>query len=236
MPHLNRWLDDQVGGGMWYSDARQAKSLYQVGIVLAALEVYELTKEQPYLDRALACYAWMEEHLLRPDGLYWCDYSAAGPVGAERPDDIHEAGSVTFLAGNMGMGVAHARLHRITNEEEYRKTAVRTADAILAGLTDGKSVLLDDRDAWRNGTFAGEWAREVLPLPGIAQQHQDLLRGTARAIYVRARTPDGHYGGSWNGPPDGPGSRWSSAGSRPQQIMTSANAANMIVGAAAIDR
>ena len=231
-----RWLDDQLGGGMWYSDERKAKSLYQIGIVLAALEVYDLTKERPFLDRALACYNWMEQRLLRPDGLYWADFGATGPIGADRPDDIHEAGSVTFLGGDMGMGVAQARLFRITGDEAYRKKALRTADAIRTRLTDGKGVLLDDRDAWANGTFAGEWAREVLSLPGIAPQNLDLMRATARAIYIRARTANGLYGGSWNGPADGPGSRWSSGGSRPQQIMTSANAVNMIVAAAALER
>ena len=60
--------------------------------------------------------------------------------------------------------------------------------------------------------------------------------GTARAIYTRARTPDGYYGGCWNGPADGAASRWSSIGSRPQQLMTSTNAVNMIVAAAVIDR
>jgi len=53
------------------------------------------------------------------------------------------------------MGVAQARLFRITGDDEYRNKAVRTADAIRARLTDGKGVLLDDRDAWANGAFAG---------------------------------------------------------------------------------
>ncbi len=244
---FDRWQDDQMGGGLWYSDERKAKSLYQVGLVLAALEVSDLAARSPGAGRAvgseratslrrraMAAYGWMEANLLRPDGLYWCDRAPAGPLGAERPDDIHEAGSVTFLGGVMGMGVLHARLYRATHDDRYLPRAIRTADAVLAKLTDGRGVLLDERDAWANGTFAGEWARDVLTLPGIRAEHRELLLGTARAIHTRDRTPDGTYGGCWNGPADGPGSRWSLVGSRPQQMMTSTNAANLVVAGAAI--
>jgi len=230
-----RWLDNRLGGGMWYNDDRQLKSLYEVGIVTAAIQIWEQTHETAYRDRALSCCRWMEENLLRPDGLYWCDRSASGPLGGERPDDIHEAGSVTFLAGDMAMGALHARLYRMTGDDSYRLKALRTADAILARLTDGRGVLLDERDAWANGTFAGDWARLVMTLPGVKKAHMDLLRATAHAIYTRDRTPDGYYGGCWNGPADGSGSVWSSLGSRPKQVMTSANAVALIIAAAALD-
>ena len=64
----------------------------------------------------------MEEHLLRGDGLYWCDYESAGPRGRDRPNDIHEAGSVVFLGGNMAMGVLHARLYRASGDDTYEET------------------------------------------------------------------------------------------------------------------
>jgi len=232
---FDRWLDDKLGGGMWYNDDRKCKSLYAIGVMLSSMRIYEVTRDEAFLKRARSCYDWIEENLLRPDGLYWCDRNSSGPIGADRPDDIREAGSVTFLGGNMGMGVMHAMLYRITGQDIFRKRAIRTADAIAAHLTDGKGVLLDDRDAWANGTFVGEWAVRVLNLPGIDKKHRELLINTARAIRIRARTPDGYYGGCWNGPPDGPGSPWSVVGSRPQQIMTSAGAVNVIAAAALLD-
>ena len=230
---FERWSDGELGGSMWYNNERKRKSLYQVGVVMSALRIYELTRDENFRKRAIEdCYEWMETHLLRPDGLYWADYDKDGPIGAERPNDIREGGSVTFLGGNMGMGVLHARLYRMTGDDKYRLRALRTADAILNHLNDGKGTYLDDRDAWANGTFAGEWAQEVLTLPGIKEAHRDQLRATAEAIYHKARTPDGYYGGCWNGPADGPASHWSMVGSRPQQIMTSASAVNIIVAAA----
>jgi hypothetical protein len=64
------------------------------------------------------------------------------------------------------MGVIHAKLYALTGEDEYRRCAVRTADALAAEQLDANGVYLNDRDAWTEGTFAGEWARSVLTLAG----------------------------------------------------------------------
>jgi hypothetical protein len=135
----------------------------------------------------------------------------------------------------MAMGVVHARLFRDTGRDAYKERALRTAEAILAHETDGKGRYLDDRDAWANGYFMGEWAREVLTLPGIKSEHLDLLRRTAMAVYERSRTQNGYYGGCWSGPAEGDACPWYKAGAKPDQIMTSSSAVNVIVAAAALD-
>jgi predicted alpha-1,6-mannanase (GH76 family) len=232
---FQRWLDTELGGGLWYNNERKQKSLYAVALVSSALTIAEDTHDAAMKDRALGCYRWMESKLLRPDGLYWTDRDGRGPVGEAYPERIGEASSVTFLAGNMGMGVLHARLYRMTNEKLYLDRAVRTAEAMAQKLTtDG--VYLDDRDAWTNGALAGDWAEQVLTLPGITDRHKELLLRTADSIYRRARTSQGYYGGSWSGPAEGPGSRWCMGGSRPEQIMTSSSAVNIIAAAALAGR
>ena len=228
---FNHWLDDQMGGGMWYSDKRDHKSLYQTALVLAALRIHELTGDEYFREQALKCYTWMETHLLREDGLYWCDYGATGPSGQNRPKDIHEAGSVVFLGGNMAMGVIHARLYRSTKDDKYRERALRNASALVKQITTAEGIFIDDRDAWTNGVFAGDWAREVLSLPGVDSGHRIALRKTADSIYSKARTSTGFYGGSWSGPAEGEGSVWWKKKSLPEQIMTSATAVHMIVAA-----
>jgi predicted alpha-1,6-mannanase (GH76 family) len=232
---FNRWSDDQLGGGMWYRDARDFKSLYQTAIILAALRIYDRTGDTSIRDRALQCADWIEDRLLRGDGLYWCDYNSSGPVGNERPYDIHEAGSVTFLGGNMAMGVIHAWRFRNTSNDVHRVRAVRTAQAVYNHLRNG-AVLLNDRDAWVNATFAADWVAEVLPLRGTAGSDWQLIRSTAESIATNARTADGHYGGSWSGPAEGSGSTWWLANSRPQQIMTSATSVSLIAAAALLER
>ena len=90
---------------------------------------------------------------------------------------------------------------------------------------------MDDRDAWTNGVFAGDWAREVLSLPGAGSELRMALRKTADSIFAKARTQAGFFGGSWSGPAEGEGSVWWKKKSLPEQIMTSASAVNMIVAA-----
>lgn len=167
--------------------------------------------------------------------MYWCDYSREGPIGRERPEDIREAGSVSFLAGNMAMGTLHAQRYRTTGDPKYLERALQTAAAIHAKYVR-EGVLIDDRDAWANGTFAAAWVEDVLTLPGIDRKHSDTLGRTADSIFQKARTKEGFYGGSWSGPSSGPGSAWCVKGSRPEQIMTSGSSANVIMAAALAER
>jgi hypothetical protein len=231
---FGRWQDNS-GGGMWYNDAHQIKSLYQVAIVLSSLKIYELTGEQYFYDHAFACYSWMETNLLRSDGLYWCDYDSSGPVGQDRFDQIAETNSVVSLGGAWAMGILHSRLYQMTDNDSYRSRAIRTANGIFNKLATAQGVCINDRDAWTQGVFAADWVREVLVLPGIESKHWMVLWTTADSIYKNARTTNGYYGGSWSGPAEGPGSAWWVAGSRPEQIMTSSSSVNMIAAAAILE-
>ena len=229
---FRRWKDDDLGGGVWYNDKRQVKSLYQTELVLAALAVQSLTGEAEFKRNALDSYEWIEDHLLRTDGLYWVNLARTGPVGVDRPDDIHIASSVTFLGGNMAMAVIHARLYRQTGNDEYRRRAIRTAEGILAKEVTREGVFLDDRDAWVDGYFACDWVRYVVSLRGMPPLAAEVVRKTAVAIGTQDRTAEGFYGGDWTGPAVPTQSVWGQHWTMPQQVMTSASAAGIIVAAA----
>jgi len=228
----NRWYDTQLGGGMWYDDSKTIKSLYQVGIALAAQKIYSLTGISTFNTIATNCYNWMQTYLLRSDNIYWCDYNSSGGVGSF--NDIGEAGSVTFLAGNMGMALMNARYYASTGTDSYRQAAVNTAAGIQAKLINANGILIDDRDSWTNGAFVNEYSKEVLTLKGICNTNLDAVRNTGIAIPANDRTTDsndvGYYGGCWDGPITTP-NNWTNAGSYPQMIMTSATAVDMVVGA-----
>ena len=258
------WKDGEVGNGLWYTRADSNednnatyKSLYSAALILAALEYCEATGDQELLDETLALYRWIEENLMRDgfkdygdytidcaDHLYFTDFNVNrpgrternGPDGGMRPMDIQEAGSVSFLGGNMAMGVIHARLYAMTGEESYLTRAIETVRAITDGPYNNGGVLLNDRDAWTTAAFAGLWAKEVLILPGVTDEDKELLYNTARSIAENARTPEGYYGGSWSGPAEGDGSAWCCAGSMPEQLMTSANSANILFAAALLEK
>ncbi len=230
----HRWLDSKFGGGLWYNDQRKIKSLYQVGIVLDSLQIYEITRRRAFYKWAQACYNWMQSRLLRKDGVYWCDYGANGPIGKSRPNDINEGGSVSFLGGTMAMAVIDVKLYHITRNPIYLERALRTVAAVDK-VFNRNGIYVDDRDAWCNATFMGQWAADVLTLPGVAPPSRAILFRTALSVYKNARTKDGYYGGSWAGPAQGPGSRWW-PGSSPQQIMTSSDSANVIMAAAILEQ
>jgi hypothetical protein len=239
-----RWLDDRLGGGLWYNEQRKVKSLYSVAFVYVCLWVYEETGDRSYLEQALAQYRWIEAHLLREDGLYWCDYSAGppadpghppGPIGAERPHRIAAASSPVYLGGALGIGACQAWLYQLTGEEAWRVAALRTAHALSDCLTDARGCFMNDRDAFTNGVFASFWARHMAALPGAAPF--EALDRTAKTIaaarttssYTPAYGPggEGFYPGDWDG-----GQTWEAKGSMANMMHVSASSVGFIVGAA----
>ena len=225
------WLDDELGGGMWYTSERQLKSLYTVGVAMACLDIYEHTGNEEMYGLAVELYEWMESALLRDDGIYWMDLKPDGPFGKERPNDINEAGSVTGLGGNMAMAAIHARMYRLTGLDVYRGRALRTMEGVKNKLVRN-GMLLNDRDAWTNTTFLMEWTQEVLTLPGMDMEYARILLDTALCVADNARTEDGYYSAVWQGPPMDMSKRWNYIGSLPQQIMTTSTTANLILCAA----
>ncbi len=223
-----RWYDPALGS-LYYKDDVDYMSLYEVSIALSWLRIWEITGQQRFYDLALRSYNGMQNRLGRDDGLYYCEANIHLPEGDKY--DIGEGGSTSFLTGNMGMAAMSVMLHRITGEQKYLDQAYKTTEGLLTYYDRG-GVLINDRDGWTNGAFAGFYASYVLSLPNT-EQMQQLLNKTALSIMQNARTVDGYYGGSWSGPATGSGSVWFTKGTIPQQVNTSATSV-MIVTAAAI--
>ncbi|MCL2884052.1 MAG: glycoside hydrolase family 76 protein [Oscillospiraceae bacterium] len=235
------------------------KSLYSASLVLAGIELYGVTHDDAQFARTMNVYHWMEDNLRRDtvkiytdglqdgsaytvsvtDNLYWCDFNVDrdgrteknGPDGGTRPLDIQAAGSVCFLGGNMAMGVIQARLYKLTGDQTYLDRALQTVNALTDGPYNSNGIFLNDRDAWTDGAFVGWWVNDVLTLPGVPDTARSMIYDTAKSIAAHARTADGYYGADWDG-----GTRWASGGTQPQQIMTSANSANMIMAAALLEK
>ena len=146
---------------------------------------------------------------------------------------ISEGGSSSFLGGNMAMAALSAKFYKITGEQKYLDRVYATNAGILQHYNNN-GVLLNDRDAWTNGTFASFYASWVLTLPDT-EQMQQLMKDTAVSIVTNDRTADGYYGGSWQGPPAGPSSVWASGGSVAQQTMTSGTTVAIVVGTALLE-
>ena len=96
---FGRWLDGELGGGLWYDNQRQAKSLYAVAVVIAALDAAEATGDAAMKGKAVGCYQWMESNLFRPDGIYWADRGRQGPRATTIPSGSPRPAASAFLPG-----------------------------------------------------------------------------------------------------------------------------------------
>ena len=226
----DRWHDSELGGGLWYNDTHGSKALYETGIALTWLRLWEITGEQRFYDLALESYEWMHTALGRDDGIYYCEADQNGPKGDGKVQESH---SCSFLGGNMAMAALSAKFYKLTGEQKYLDRVYATNEGILKWYNND-GVLLNDRDAWTNGTFASYYASEVLSLPNT-EAMQKLVKDTAISIIQNDRTADGYYGGSWQGPADGGSSIWASAGSSAFQTMTSGTTVAIVVSAAILE-
>ncbi len=229
---IERWTDPS-DGALYYADNKNIKSLYAAGMVLSMIDIYDLTGEQEWLDKAKFHYGWMVSILGRTDGLYWTDADDAGPLGKDDPGRINEASSVSFLAGNQAMCLIEKRLYDIEKDESYLTRIKKTSLAICT-IYNRNGIYLNDRDAWTNGVFMSDFAKMIGADPDLGYTNADLLLATARSIVAKDVTSDGHYGGSWQGP-TGTGSKWTDGGSLPQQVMTSGTTVHLLVAAAILN-
>ncbi len=226
---VDRWYDENLGA-MYYKDNVDYMSLYETGMTLSWLRLYEITNETRFYDLALRSYNGLHKALYsQKNGLYYCEANLYWPLGDMK--SIAEGGSTSFIAGNMAMATIAAKLYKLTGNQDY----LDRVHEINAGLLkryykDG--YLLADRDAWTNGTFASYYAGNVLCLPGTEEMQKALLEN-ANSIMKKARTKDGYYDGSWGGPAGK--SVWSYKNSLPEQIMTSGSTVSMITAAAILE-
>lgn len=239
-----RWMDNSLGGGMWYENTRKWKSLYQIAVVLACLDIFEYTGEKRYFLIAMECYYWMETHLKWKAGIYWTDLNQSGLPGqkepaiteyAEDPSFVGDPGSLSFLGGNMAMGAIHAKLYRMSGMEVYQQRLKDLCNGLIEiYIRDG--CFINDRDAWTDTYCLGEWTREVAVMPDIDPRLNKALIDTAISVAQNARTEDGYYSAVWRGPAEDPKHKWVQLGSIARQITTTSTGVNWIMCALLLER
>ena len=248
------YYNAELGGGLAYRESRTDVSLYGATMALAGYYIHQASGDAQVRQRYLNIYNGMEKVLRRPDGLYWCGVTATGADGIGNPYGIGEAGSVTYINGNFAMAILNALL----GEEEK---AEQTVLGILRYETYDNGAFMNDRDAWNNTFFLGLFVREVLA-KGIAQEAgQRALESCAAMVLQNCVFEDGYYSACWSGPREPDSKGWPSVGeykvdysldgrnpwgkgynndglnigSTPNQIMTSATTAHVLMAAALCD-
>ncbi|MGQ8337185.1 hypothetical protein ACUNWD_11600 [Sunxiuqinia sp. A32] len=110
---------------------------------------------------------------------------------------------------------------------------MKKTSLVISVAYDNNGIYQNDRDAWTEGAFMSDFAKEIVADPSLAASNDNLLLSTARSIASQDITNDGYYGGSWQGP-TGTGSIWTEKGALPEQIMTSGSTAHVLVAAAVL--
>ena len=111
--------DDKVEGGIyWCEQSKNSKNTCSnaPGAVMAA-KIYQLTKDEKYLQYAVDTYQWTKKYLLDPnDFVYWDNVSLEGKVDKRK---------YSYNSGQMIE--AAVLLYQITGEASYLEDAQQTA-------------------------------------------------------------------------------------------------------------
>ena len=115
--------DSVLGGGIyWKETSKSSKNTCSNGPgVLVALQLYQVSKDEKYLDTALLIYNWTNEKLQAPSGLYYDNIKT-------RDNSI---GKATFSYNTGTMLQSNVYLYECTKEEKYLKRAIAIADSSL---------------------------------------------------------------------------------------------------------
>ena len=225
--------------GIAYNSSINSSGMYEVGLAIAAWDLFALTGETEFKDFAMRSYNWMQTSLVRNDGLYYMGFNTTNNTvqGTDRPDDFSKNSSVSYLAGNMGMAVLNARLYNLTGDDNYRQLAVNTVNGLVNKMLNSNGTFMNDRDAWTNGAHIVPFAREVVTLEGAGSAIRVAIKTTAAAIMSLSRTSDGYYSADWDG-----ATGWADLGHRSsgdgmalaQQLYTSTQAVDFVLAAASV--
>lgn len=234
-------------GGLCYTTAKTSLDLYAATLALAGYYINLIEPDEKIQSRFDDIYNGLETLLRRPDGLYWMGVDENGTSSASNPYGIREGGSCTYIGANMAMAVLNMLLG---NEDKAYETVL----GITRFESYNNGAFMNDRDAWNNTFFLGMFVREVMG-KGVADGHVDrALYATVTMVLENACFEDGYYGASWSGPKEPSSLGYPSEGdyttegrnywgvqfnndglnigSTPNQIMTSATTAHVLLAAA----
>lgn len=114
-------FDTLSGGGLyWEEDHKTSKNTCSNGPgILILLQLYNITKQKPYLDTALLLYSWVNKRLQSPEGLYYDNIKIPSS----------EIGKAIFTYNTGTMLQANVLLYKITQKQTYLDEAERIAKA-----------------------------------------------------------------------------------------------------------
>ncbi|KAL2121567.1 hypothetical protein VTJ04DRAFT_5594 [Mycothermus thermophilus] len=223
-------VDDECGGGIWWSKARDYKNAIANELYIsvgASLARRVPAKRIEYAGAAAGMWSWFEKSgMINEQGLVNDGLEMLLDGGCVN----NGMATWTYNQGVLLGGLVE--LAAVTRERLFLDQAVRTAKAALRGLTDENGILSEangcEPDCGSDGgQFKGIFMRNLVDLYKAVPDDEFLLAilRNADAVWTRNRNDQNQFGISWWGPPD--------AGRGPD-ASTHSSALDVVVGARAV--
>jgi hypothetical protein len=153
--------DSTAGGGLyWEEPKKDTKNTCSNGPgIILALQLYQATKQQPYLDTALLLFNWVNAHLKAPSGLYYDNIKVVSGAVDKR--------QYSYNTGTMLQSAVY--LYECTKDKKYLDQATAIADSSAAFFLGAK-------------TFKDDYWFSAVLLRG----YQHLLKYNADTKYILA--------------------------------------------------
>lgn len=182
--------DDKLGGGLyWRENHLESKhTCTNAPAIVGALRLYQLTRDNKYLETAKRLYAWVNSHLQDTDGLYWDNIRLDGTISRRK-----------YTYNTALMIRVNTSFHQVTGEARYLNEARRLAQAAEKRWVHENGSISD------SGKFAHLLLESFL---AVRAEDKDPHWGevvTRTLVYVHdtLRDKDGRYGQMWDRPSDG---------------------------------
>jgi hypothetical protein len=164
--YSTQW-DMTLGGGIWWkNNERGSKNACSNGPAAnAALNLYEIYKDNAYLDKAKAIYKWERGALFNANsGSIADNMRANGSVG----------GGALFYNQGTFLGPAF-RLFKITGDSSYYRDAIKAIDYVKNNMSNRTTGILNNGGYTGDGaTFLVIFIRNMMDVIRVGKQKQYL--------------------------------------------------------------
>jgi predicted alpha-1,6-mannanase (GH76 family) len=193
----DNFLDDKLGGGLYWINERTSKNSCINGpAVIAAVRLSVLLKDDSYLAKAKDLYAWQKKTLTDGNGKVFDSVS----YNERRQTTRVRRFSLTYNQGTY-IGAA-ALLYLQTNDKVYLDDAIKTAEWTKANLCVTDQQILRSEGQGDGGAFKGIFARYMKLLVNECGRTEFLpwMKANADAAWSNRRPADNIMGHDWTVP------------------------------------
>lgn len=183
--------DDKLGGGLYWREAekRSKNTCTNAPAIVAALKLYQITKNDHYLQAARRVYRWLCDTLQDSDGLFWDHMGLGGNIGRFK------------LTYNSALMIrANVEVYRITKDPKYLREAERIGDAAIGKWVTPEGGIRD------SGRFAHLLLRSFIELAGVSPdpRWRATVDRCVAFVHDHLRDANGRYPEHWDRAPAKP--------------------------------